>query len=50
MTNLQHGEYGNIERLHELIELETRNISHIKPLRNNNHNTLMIVCLSFIIA
>ena len=49
MNNL-HYKYGNIERLHELIELETRNISRMKPLRNNNHNTLMIVCLSFIIA
>ena len=49
MKNL-HYKYGNIERLHELIELETQNTSHIEPLRNNNHNTLMIVCLSFIIA
>ena len=35
MTNNSHYEYGNIERLHELIELETQNTSHIKPLRNN---------------
>ena len=35
MNNLQHREFGNIKRLHELIELETRNTSHIEPLRNN---------------
>ena len=45
-----HYEYGNIKRLHELIELETRNISHTKPHTTNRTNSLMILCLSFMMA
>lgn len=48
MNNL-HYEYGNIERLHEL-QIEVSNISHTETHTTNKTNTLMIVCLTSLVA